>query len=129
MANRRTLNFDNFIMEKDREPVYVTVFGKEYPVRPEIPAIVPVQLARAGLKASDDVSEGDSAMNLIRAGDIMLGREAMDEICAKGLSTADLGALIMKLFELVNGTSVDGDESEELDDESGLEAAGGKAKK
>lgn len=43
----RTLNFDNFITEKKAEPVFITVFGKEYKVKPEIPAIVPVMMARA----------------------------------------------------------------------------------
>ena len=41
----RTLNFDNFMSEKNQEPVLVTVYGKEYQVKPEIPASVSISEA------------------------------------------------------------------------------------
>ena len=43
----KILDFDKFISEKKKETITVTVLGKDYPVSMEIPAIVPVMMARA----------------------------------------------------------------------------------
>lgn len=112
----KTLNFDNFIREKKEEPVLVTVFGKEYPVAPHIPAMVPIMMARA----NDAATEGEVAMMLVRAGDIMFGKDAIDEMCAKGLTSEELGDLIKKTFAVINGQDVDGDDAEEMSDEDSL---------
>lgn len=125
MANR-TLNFDNFMSEKKQDPILVTVFGKEYAVRPEIPAIVMVTLARTN---ESTMSESDAAMMIMNAGDVMFGREAINEFCAKGMRSDQLVTLIKMVFEMINGKDVDGDDVEEISDEDGMVSAGGKAKK
>lgn len=125
MANR-TLNFDNFMTEKKQDPIMVTVFGKEYAVKPEIPAIVMVTLARTN---ESTMSESEAAMMIMNAGDVMFGREAINEFCARGMRSDQLVTLIKMVFEMINGKDVDGDDVEEISDEDGMISAGGKAKK
>ena len=116
MANR-TLNFDNFMTEKKQEPILVTVFGKEYPVKPEIPAIVMVTLARSN---DTSLSEYDAAKMMFRAGDVIFGKSAITEMCEKGLTSEQMVSLIKMVFEVINGKDVDGDDVEELTDEDGM---------
>lgn len=122
---KRTLNFDHFMAEKKQEPIMVTVFGKEYPVKPEIPAIVMVTLARA----NETVSESDATIMILNAGDVMFGKDAINEFCSKGMRATDLVNLIKKIFEMINGKDVDGDEVDEVTDEDGMVAADSGAKK
>ena len=122
----RTLNFDNFMTEKKQEPILVTVFGKEYNVKPEIPAIVMVTLARTN---ENTISEADATMMVLNAGDVLFGKDAINEFCAKGMRADQLVNLIKMVFELIKGKDVDGDTVEEIDDEAGMVATGSKAKK
>lgn len=125
MANR-TLNFDNFMTEKKQEPILVTVFGKEYPVKPEIPAIVMVTLARSNDK---NISEFEATQMMIRAGDTLFGKSVMNEFCNKGMQASQLIELIKMVFEVINGKDVDGDDVEEISDEDGMVATKSEAKK
>lgn len=122
----RTLNFDNFMTEKKQEPIMVTVFGKEYPVKPEIPAIVMVTLARTNDTA---ISEFEATQMMIRAGDALFGKEIVDEFCSKGMQASQLIELIKMVFETINGKDVDGDDVEELSDEDGMVSTNSRAKK
>lgn len=122
----RTLNFDNFMIEKKQEPILVTVYGKEYEVKPEIPAIVMVTLARTN---ETSISETDATMMVLNAGDVLFGKEAINEFCSKGMRADQLVNLIKMIFEMIKGKDVDGDTVEEVDDEAGMVAAGGKGKK
>ena len=97
----------------------VKVFGKEYKVKPYIPAIVPVMMARA----NDSMDPEMTARMLVRAGDTMFGPEAIDELCGAGLTTEQLGTLIKKTFDLINGENVDGEGEETISDEDGAVAA------
>ena len=125
MANR-TLNFDNFMTEKKQEPIMVTVFGKEYPVKPEIPAIVMVTLARTN---DSNISDFEATQMMIRAGDALFGKEIVDEFCSKGMQASQLIELIKMVFETINGKDVDGDDVEELSDEDGMVSTNSRAKK
>ena len=82
----KVLNFDKFMSEKKKETITVTVFGKDYKVPGEIPAIVPVMMARSEEAMNDDAS----VQLVMKAADILFGKEAVNEICAKGMSAADL---------------------------------------
>ena len=125
--NNRTLNFDNFMTEKKQEPIMVTVFGKEYPVQPEIPAIVMVTLARTN---DTSMTDSDAAMMIINAGDILFGKETINDFCAKGMRADQLVQLIKMVFELINGKDVDGDDVEDIGDEDGMvSSSGNRAKK
>ena len=124
---KRTLNFDNFMEEKNQEPIMVTVFGKEYPVKPQIPAIVMVTLARTN---DSSISEFEATRMLLSAGDQLFGKEAINEFCEKGMQSDQLINLIKMVFETINGKDVDGDDVDELSDEDGMVSASGlKAKK
>lgn len=126
MANR-TLNFDNFMVEKKQDPILVTVFGKEYPVKPEIPAIVMVTLARSNDTA---ISEFDATQMMIRAGDALFGKETVNEFCKNGMQASQLIELIKMVFETINGKDVDGEDVDDISDEDGMvSATGNKAKK
>lgn len=122
----RTLNFDNFMTEKNEEPIKVTVYGKEYPVKPEIPAVVMVTLARTN---ESSISDFEATKMLLNAGDVLFGHEAINEFCAKGMRADQLIALIKAVFEAINGKDVDGDDVETISDEDGMVSANNKAKK
>lgn len=126
MVKKRTLNFDQFMQEKKQEPIYVTVFGKEYAAKSEIPAIVMINLARSNESSIDD---SEAAALILQAGDIIFGKEAINQMCADGISAANLVVLIRQVFDMANGQDLDGDDSEEISDEAGMTAADRKAKK
>ena len=126
MVKKRTLNFDNFMAEQKKEPIYVTVYGKEYEAKAEIPAIVMVNLARSN---ESGVSESEAAIMILRAGDVIFGRKAVNQMCEDGISTSDLVLLIRQVFDLANGESLDGDDSEDISDEAGMVAPESRAKK
>ena len=116
--SKRILNFDNFMAEKDEEPIIVRVYGEEYKVKPEIPAIVPVMMARS----NEEMSEGDASRMVLRAGDILFGEENINKFCKKGMSIENLGSLIRQVFDMINGKSIDDDDAETLSDEDGMVA-------
>lgn len=122
---KRTLNFDNFMNEKEQEPIMVTVYGKEYPVKPQIPAIVMVTLARCN---DNGISEFEATKMMLKAGDALFGCDAVSEFCAKGMQSDQLISLIKMVFETISGKDVDGDDVE-LTDEDSLVTAATKAKK
>lgn len=122
----RTLNFDNFMTEKNDEPIVVTVFGKDYPVKPEIPAVVMVTLARTN---ETSISDFDATKMMFNAGDVLFGHEAINEFCAKGMRSDQLLTLIKMVFEKINGKDVDGDDAETISDEDGMVSAAPKTKK
>ena len=121
----RVLDFDNFMAEKNEEPIVVRVYGEEYKVKPEIPAIVPVMMARS----NEEMSETDASRMVLRAGDILFGKKAIDHFCEMGMSVENLGSLIRTVFDRINGKGIDDDDSETISDEDGMVAAGSKAKK
>ena len=91
----RVLDFDNFMAEKNEEPIVVRVYGEEYKVKPEIPAIVPVMMARS----NEEMSETDASRMVLRAGDILFGKKAIDHFCEMGMSVENLGSLIRTVFD------------------------------
>ena len=109
----KILNFDKFISEKKQETITVTIMGEEYSVPMEIPAIVPVMMARA------ESMDGQQQTRMVMlAADAMLGAENVDKLCNKGFSAANLAALVQQLFKEINEGSSDEDEdSEEVTDE------------
>lgn len=126
MANR-TLNFDNFMAEKNAEMIEVTVYGKKYKVKRQIPAIVPIMMARA----NEGTERSEVMLSILRAGDIMFGKDAIDTFCEKGMSSDMLAELIQQTFNLISSEDVDGDDMDEAsyDDESDKVVKGKKAKK
>ncbi len=108
----KTLNFDKFISEKEREKIEVTIFGKVYEVECFVPAIVPVMMARA--ESSNDPQA--SVKMVMIAADAMLGQKTVNELCAKGMSANDLAELVKRLFGIMNGT--DGNEDDEYEEVS-----------
>ena len=119
----KVINFDQFMSEKNNEKLDVVIFGKTYHVPMAIPAIVPIMMARA----EESMSPNESTRMVMLAADAMLGKENVDEICAKGMTAKDLATLIQQLFSAINGTEED--EEQELDDESGKKQTGKKSKK
>lgn len=114
----KILNFDQFMSEKQKETITVTVYGKEYAVPMEIPATVPVMMARA--ESSMDGQQ--STKMVMRAADAMFGADAVDEMCSKGMSAGNLASLVQELFKAINGT--DDDEEEELTDDDSRKQTG-----
>lgn len=109
----KVLNFDLFMAEHNRETIEVTVFGDVYKVPCEVPAIVPIMMARA----EESKVGNDSTKMIMKAADAMFGAKNLDKMCAKGLTAVQLANLIERLFKTINGT--DEEEEQELDDESG----------
>lgn len=103
---KKVLNFDRFLKEKSNDFIEVTVLGKTLKIKSEIPAIVPIMMARAK-------ETGESASTAVFvAADIMIGKENLDELCEKGLSTEELTMLLQKLFAMINGTDEEEEEME-----------------
>ena len=123
---RKTLNFDQFLQEKNGETITVVIYGKAYRVPMAIPAIVPVMLARA----EEDMDAAQASLLLTRALDLMLGRGSVDELCRKGMTSAQLSLLARKLFTAVTqGLSGEEEEAQELTDEDSRKTARGERKK
>lgn len=116
----KILNFDLFISEKKKETITVTVYGKNYEVPMEIPAIVPVMMARA--EAAMDATQ--SVKMVMGAADVLLGENVVDELCRKGMSSNDLAELVQHLFNMIRGVDGEDDEVEEIDDESSKKQTG-----
>lgn len=121
---KRTLDFDKFMQEKQGDTIEVKLYGKTYTVKAEIPATVPILMAR-----SEEAADQQVQFKLVfKAADAMLGTQAVNEICDKGISTNDLAKLVKMLFDMINGVDED-EETEELTDEDSRKAIGGKRKK
>ena len=115
----KILNFDQFMSEMKRETMEVKIYGKTYHVPMEVPAIVPVAMARAEL-ATDADSTGDDKKNssfVFAAADAMLGKDNVDEICRKGMTASQLATLVGELFVAISGKVDDDGDAQELSDE------------
>lgn len=122
----KVLNFDKFISEKKKETIAVTVMGKEYTVSQEIPAIVPVMMGRA---EGEDNTQLATKM-VMKAADAMFGEKNVNQMCADGLGAKDLAALVQRLFQMIQGTDTEDDDTEELsDDDSRVQTGEGKKAK
>lgn len=117
----KTIDFDKFIREKQKETIDVKVFGKTYKVPMEIPATVPVMMARA-----EEAMDGQQSTRMVmRAADAMFGSANVDEMCRNGMSAEDLATLVKRLFSEINGGGEDeDDETEELTDDSSKKQTG-----
>lgn len=111
----KVLDFDLFMRESNRETIDVTVYGDVYKVPMEIPAIVPVLMARAEMDNDASVS----MKMILTAADAMFGKENVDKMCRKGMSAKSLAQLIEKLFQMINGKDDEEDEEQEVTDEDG----------
>jgi len=120
----KVIDFDLFMREHDRATMDVVVFGETYTVPCEIPALVPIMMARA--EESD--SDVDSTRMIMKSADALFGKENVDKMCAKGLTAREIALLVGKVFSAINGTDEEED-AQELDDESGRKQVGSKAKK
>ena len=108
----KTLDFDNFMQEKTKEKIEVTVYGKKYQIAAEIPAIVPVMMARAEV-----VKDNALATKMIMiAADTMFGKEAVEQMCHDGMSANNLALLVQQCFKQIQNSD-DDDDSEDLSDE------------
>ena len=124
----KILHFDRFLAEKDRELLTVEIYGELYEIPAEIPAIVPLKMARAE-RMRDASARGAEYQRLIfEAADALFGEAQIDRICAKGISARELAQLVQKCFEMINGADTD-DDAEELDDESSRTSVSTRAKK
>lgn len=122
----KVLNFDQFMSEKKQETIAVTVYGKEYVVPAQVPAIVPVMMARAE-RTKNPV---DNTRMTMYAADALLGNDTVNELCDKGMSGQDLANLVTLIFQKINGPDDEEEEEEELTDEdSRTPVAGGKSEK
>ena len=108
----KTLNFDLFMQESEKHTLDVTIFGDVYTVPMEIPAIVPIMMARA----EESMNPSDSTKMIMRAADAMFGVEAVNTMCRKGMTAKNLAKLVEQLFAEINGSGED-DEAQEVSDE------------
>lgn len=124
--DKRLLNFDLFMQEKKHETMTVTIFGKDYTVPLECPAIVPVMMARA--EVENDPKE--STRMTMLAADALMGKENIDELCAKGMTASDLADLLQRIFaEIGKASNTNNDDEQELSDEDSRVVVSGKREK
>lgn len=123
--SRKVLNFDRFMAEKKAQFITVTVFGKDYMVRNEIPAMVPIAMARA----DETMDKNEAGLIILRAGDMLFGKENIDEMCEKGMTAAEISTLIQETFKVINGVEDEGDSEEIMDDAGKVTPESKKGKK
>ena len=126
----KPLDFDKFISEKDKEYIEVAILGEVYQVKKIIPAIVPVAMARVERAKTQSEKEALNLKMVLLAAESMLGSNAVDELCAKGLSTQSLASIVGELFKAVN-SHIDEkeDNEEEIRDDDAFVAKDAPAKK
>ena len=126
MAKSKVLDFDQFMAERAKETIDVKVYGKTYKIAKEIPALVPIMMARS----EEDEDASLSGQMILRAADGWFGKEVVDEFCKNGMTTNELSNLVTQLFRAINGDSEDDDDAEEYSDEdSRVQVKNEKAKK
>ena len=126
MAKSKVLDFDQFMSERAKETIDVKVYGKTYKIAKEIPALVPIMMARS----EEDEDASLSGQMILRAADGWFGKEVVDEFCKNGMTTNELSNLVTQLFRAINGDSEDDDDAEEYSDEdSRVQVKNEKAKK
>lgn len=113
----KTLNFDQFMSEMQKETVSIVIYGKTYEVPAKVPAIVPLTMARAEKLADQSSRNSAYAKAIFSAADALFGQAQMDAICAQGLSVDQLSLLVQKTFNLINGVEEEDGEAAELTDE------------
>lgn len=111
----KVLNFDLFMQEQRHETMDVIVMGDTYTVPMEVPAIVPVMMARA----EETINPMEYTRIIMRTADLFFGKEAVDTMCKKGMGAKNLAALIEKIFNEINGGGDADDEVQELSDDDG----------
>lgn len=121
----KVLDFDLFMAEHNKETIDVKVFGKTYKVAKEVPAIVPVMMARAEESADSTLS----GQMVLRAADGWFGTDAVNEFCSKGMTTSELSNLVTQIFRAIRGTDDEDEDAEEYTDEDSRVAKPSKAKK
>lgn len=117
----KILDFDLFMQEAEKRTLDVKVFGDVYTVPMEIPAIVPIMMARA----EEAMSPSDSTKMIMRAADAMFGAEAVNRMCQKGMTAKNIASLVEKLFAEING-STSNDVQELSDEDSRVQVGSGK---
>lgn len=113
---KKTINFDRFMQEKNREYITVTVYGEQYQVLAEVPACVPLMMARA--EEAGDASGAEVTLAMMKAATLMFGEKTIQKFEKKGMSANDMGQLVQAVFSAIGGSDEDEDEAEELDDEA-----------
>lgn len=115
---KKVLDFDRFLAEKVKDTIEVVVYGRKLEIRNEIPAIVPIMMARANEEG------GNANLSVFKAADIMFGKENVNALCEAGMTASEFTELLQSVFQMINGKSDDDDE-----DEGVLDGDSGEAKK
>lgn len=110
----KMLNFDNFIQEHEKRTMDVTIFGDVYVVPMEIPAIVPIMMARA----EETMDSRENTRMIMRAADALFGVEGVNQMCRKGMSAKRLITIIEKVFAEIMHPEKEDDDEQELSDEN-----------
>lgn len=113
----KTINFDLFMAEVQKETICVTIHGRTYEVPAKVPAIVPLTMARVEKLADQKSRNAAYTRAIFMAADALFGEKQMDEICAMGLSAEQLSLLVQQTFNAINGVEEDDGEAAELTDE------------
>ena len=109
------LDFDAFLREAEKTMMKIRVLGKEYEVKPELPALIPMKLARA----QEGMSEEETVRMYLQSADAIFGKEAIDEMCEKGLTTPELAELVKQTVALIRGEKPTKNDGEVLMDDVG----------
>ena len=117
---KNMLDFDCFLREAREEMLEVRVYGETCLVRPSIPALVPVMMARA-----ERMDDAEAAMLMLRAADALFGKAQVDRMCEHGMSTEELAELVQRTFRLIQGEEPE-EAEEAMDDDKRRRRSGKK---
>lgn len=104
MPNAKVIDFDAWRAERlaregadEREPVVFRIGGKEYPMPPEPPAAIVLDVVRLKEAIGEDAEVSVEALMGIGTG--IFGREAWDEMLRENrLGATELGDLVIQAF-------------------------------
>jgi hypothetical protein len=97
----RTIDFDAFWAEKERQPIKVKVKGKWYDLPPTLPAGVVVKVCR--IKRAQEAGEKVEDAAMVDLAISIIGREQLDSMCEDGLDSEEMGDMVRQLTAVYRG--------------------------
>ncbi len=121
----RYIDFDAARAERQREPVVVRIFGRDWELPASLPAKVMLDVVAAQAKGVDEMTESQGA-ELVRA---LVPKDIFDAWLDEGFSVDDLVELVPMLIRIYRGGSGEEEQGEasapsETSDSSSASAGG-----
>lgn len=101
-ANKKAIDLDAFLNETVGEGITIRLYGKEWKLKAEIPALFMLRLRSTMQEDEDHELSFEEELDLLRA--LMDPPSQVDELLAAGLSQSAFGAIIRVALASYTGT-------------------------